>query len=418
MALSVGSYVGDGTATRDLVVTAFTPLSTWVWGEDGGGLGVGAFKISGMSDGVSHPWAKNPGTGAASRANRILTLNPDGFTVGADLNVAGRTYQYINWPSQPGVTAAGVYGGNGWSLGGGSTLTTTAGVFSAIGSFRSVDVGQTIRRVSDGALIGVLTGVTNANTATGVISLAGIFAATTWEFVPRQIPLPLVPDLLIVCALSALLEPAGTAVTPVMASPGTGISDSLVRDQNVAGDGRAPATAFVAPGSAVLEVTNADSSGTGGMNGLGITYVWFAIKAAGLTSIPLNKIDYTGTGTSARDITGTTFVPTLFFVIGSVAVFTAFSAYPTWYSSVSALTPGITARVFADGVATLLTGQFTLLPNGVRYANNGFNVLNQTYRAYFLMPGVDPPSEIGFPSAQLLEACSAFSVCPCPSTCD
>lgn len=416
MALSVGSYVGDGLNPRRLRVVAFEPICTWVWGADGGGLNLGSFKIRGMADGVSHPWAKNPATGAASRADRILSLNSDGFTVGPDLNVLGRTYQYINWPLSGGVTGYGSYGGNGWSLAGGATLTTTAGVFAATGSFRAVDVGQTFRRISDGAIIGVATGFVNANQMTGSIAIASSFAPFTWEFVPRQIPLGFAPDFWLLCALSSLPEAAGTAVTPVMGCPGRDISDIVAHDQDVIGDGRAPATAFVRSGSENLEVYNASSLGAGGMNGSGITYVWFAFKALGLTAIPIDKIDYTGDGTFPRSLHGTTFAPELVIVTGSITSGSGFSAQPHWHATGSVLTPGEDARRFADGGAPI-GAQFTLLPDGITYGNNGLNVAGQLYRAFFLMPGVDPPVAIGIMESQLVEACSAFSVCPCPSPC-
>jgi hypothetical protein len=412
MALSVGEYVGTGTATRDLVVTGFEPVCVWVLGVDTAGDTIGAFKIRGMADGISHPWERNPATGGPSRANRILTLNPDGFSVGIDLNTLGQPYQYICWPLQGGITGYGSYGGNGWSRTASTALMTNAGTFQTpLGpQFRPLDVGQTVRRVADGAIIGTLTGYISAQEMTGVIHIADGFLAGAWEFVPRQIPLGFPPDFVMLCALSQLTTLGNPE--PIQIAPGRGISDSLVSSQDFQGTGLSPAVAFVQPGSSNLEVLNETATGTPGYNGLGVNYVWFAFRTAGLEDIPIDMIDYDGDNTFNREITGTTFIPTFFMVFGGPA-----GVLPRWYHSEGLVTPGGDSRRFQDGTPLVSFETFTMLGNGIRMSANALNVTGKFYRAYFLMPGVDLPNPIGTPGIQQVASCSAFTVCPCFQPC-
>ncbi len=371
----MGEYVGNGTNPRTISVTTYTPICVWVLGKTLAGNEIGAFKITGMPSGESHPWESNPATGGATRLNRILDLTPTGFTVGSSLNANLATYAYLIWPSVSGFTAAGTYTGNGWSAEGASTTITTDAslgtfVVSFGNQFLAADVGQVMIRVSDGAVIGTIAVVTNGSHATGTVLIGGVFAGGAWRWQPRQIPIGFAPEFLMACSTSQL---SGADATPMQSAPGRGLSDNLAHMQSFQAVGLAPASAFVATGSSTFEVRNNDPSATAGWNGTGKDYFWFAFKS-GSPQIPLENIDYTGDGTASRTVSGASFTPGFWMGFGK-------SDTPKFKRGSSAVTTGTNDFPFQDG-QPLVADQISFGPGSVTLGVGDLNVNNVLYRAY------------------------------------
>jgi hypothetical protein len=372
--LIMGEYVGNGLSPRTFAVTSYTPICVWVMGKNAAGNEVGAFRITGMPAGESHPWESNPATGGASRLNRITAFTPSGFTVDSSLNVTGDNYFYLCIPSVSGFSAAGSYTGNGWSREGAVVIVTTVGNFAASGGqFLAADVGQVMIRVSDGAVIGTIAAVTNSTHATGTVNIVGTFGSGAWRWQPRQIPIGFVPDLAMLCSTSQLA--VGDA-TPVQFAPGRGISEEVGptgTTQNFMGAGLSPANALIATNSATLEVRNDDTSATAGFNGAGKDYFWFACRS-GSPLIRFETIDYTGDGAASRTISGASFTPGLWFGAGK-------NDTPKWKAANSAVTTGTADYAFQDGTA-LVADNISFGAGSVTLGNGDLNVAGRLYRAW------------------------------------
>jgi hypothetical protein len=387
-ALIIGEYTGDGASDRAFNVSNYTPACVWIFGRIAAtGRNIGAFKIFGMADNVCHPWANNPATGAASRTNRINTLTATGFTVKSDLNVLGDLYMYIVFPPVPGFSEYGNYSGNGWSREGNVTIDTTGGGFHVVlgTQFVAADVGQVMVRVSDGATIGTVSTVTNGTDATGTINISGVFLGGQWRWQPRQIPLSFAPDFGMLCCTTQL--GAVSLGTPVQFGPGAGLSDWLNATGVSCGFGSStnnPLNAVIQTNSASMEVMNDDSTGTGGMNGLGKDYFWYTFKT-GSENIKFVKIDYIGDGTVGRTFTaGVDMQPGFFMGFGRFDE-------PKWMASPSSVTvvPGSDYPFLENNF--LAADQVTFSGNATIHMGAGdLNVTNTKYRVYLATGSAQP----------------------------
>lgn len=204
-------YVGDGSSPRTFSFTpfsGFSPLVVIVIGKDGSGFEVGAIKTGTMPSGISQPLLTNQAAAASSRANRILDLTTNGFTVGSDLNVSGRNYAFIVFPDgRPSTVSTVSFTGPGGKSPVNSTLFVPSGagtisgtgVFTATGDEASgwsrpigstvystgvplIVAGRRLIRNSDGAVIAEVTAAIDADSATGIGYITGSFAGTTWHW--------------------------------------------------------------------------------------------------------------------------------------------------------------------------------------------------------------------------------------------
>ncbi len=387
-ALIIGEYTGDGTADRTFNVSTYTPACVWIFGRIAAtGRNIGAFKIFGMADNVCHPWAVNPATGAASRTNRINTLTSTGFTIKADLNVLNDLYMYIVFPSVAGFSEYGSYTGNGWSREGALTLdTTTPGLFhiSAGTQFLAADVGQTVLRVTDSAVIGTIASVTDGANANGTVNINSVFVPNTWRFLPRQIPLSFSPDFGMLCCTEKL---SVTDTSPAQFAPGAGLSDDVSNAARTAGfeaNMRNPPNAIIVTNSATMQVMNDDTSGTGGFNAIGKTYFYYTFKT-GSENIKFGKADYTGDGTVPRTVsTGADFQPGFFMGFGEFDE-------PKWNATPSNVTIiGGQDYPFQEG-NFLSADQVTYAANGTVHMGAGdLNVVGRKYRIYVATGSANP----------------------------
>lgn len=102
--LRVGSYSGNGAASRAITGAGFQPEYVAV-------LGATAQQAVERFAGMGRTYQFNGDTGAT---NRITSLDADGFTVGADAttNSNGATYHYIALNDRPANIKVGSYTGN------------------------------------------------------------------------------------------------------------------------------------------------------------------------------------------------------------------------------------------------------------------------------------------------------------------
>ncbi|MDX6582240.1 MAG: hypothetical protein QOI10_1424 [Solirubrobacterales bacterium] len=102
--LSVGSYVGDGSASRSISGLGYSPEAAMVLPAD---ATVPLMRISGMTTSFRFDSA----TGTASAIN---SLDADGFTVGnsTSTNTAGTTYHWLTFNDSAGFVKTGSYTGN------------------------------------------------------------------------------------------------------------------------------------------------------------------------------------------------------------------------------------------------------------------------------------------------------------------
>ncbi len=103
--MSVGSYTGNGAASRSLTGLGYSPETAMVLGAN---ASAPVLRIAGMSAG----FAFDGGTGVASS---VASLDADGFTVGSSssTNTNGQAYHYVTWNETVGLADAGSYTGNG-----------------------------------------------------------------------------------------------------------------------------------------------------------------------------------------------------------------------------------------------------------------------------------------------------------------
>jgi hypothetical protein len=105
-ALSVGSYVGNGTDNRSITGVGFRPEWVLTMGDGENSF----FRPDGLSGDRSYNVTANN-----SVANRIQALEADGFQLGShnDVNQNGRTYYYVAFNSTAGVVRVAGYTGDG-----------------------------------------------------------------------------------------------------------------------------------------------------------------------------------------------------------------------------------------------------------------------------------------------------------------
>ena len=103
--MSVGSYTGNGAASRSITGLGYSPEAVAVLGAS---AVAPALRLSGMSTG----FAFDTGTGIA---NSVTALGSDGFTVGSSTstNTNGVVYHYVSWNEVPGLVKSGSYTGTG-----------------------------------------------------------------------------------------------------------------------------------------------------------------------------------------------------------------------------------------------------------------------------------------------------------------
>lgn len=104
--LKVGSYTGDGVASRAITGVGFAPRYVAV-------LPAGANESVQRFAGMTRAFQFNADTGAT---NRITSLDADGFTVGnsATTNASGAEYHYVALRSRSNNVVAGAYTGTGF----------------------------------------------------------------------------------------------------------------------------------------------------------------------------------------------------------------------------------------------------------------------------------------------------------------
>ena len=103
--MSVGTYTGNGAASRSITGLDYSPEAVMVLGAN---ASAPVLRIAGMSTGFRF----DTGTGVASS---ITALAADGFAVGASssTNTSGQAYRYVAFNEVAGLVDIGSYTGNG-----------------------------------------------------------------------------------------------------------------------------------------------------------------------------------------------------------------------------------------------------------------------------------------------------------------
>ena len=370
-ALQMGTYIGTGTATQRLAVVSAQPTFVWVMGAVAS-ASRGAFRFVGQSGTTSHPWTSDPAASDTGRFERITEITSDGFQVGTSLNVADEPFFWTCFATTSGTVATGTYTGIGYSRESASTLTSSSalGTVSAIGSFRTQDVGQDVMRVSDDAKIATITSFNSASNCNATVFIDGTFAGGAWYFRPMQVDLGFVPDYVLVAGDDTI-----NAISPAQIAPGAASSVRTGETQNAFGTAITPAIAFVTASSRWLEVANDGPSGAAGYNVESKVYRWFALKA----NNNFAKLDYTGDGLNSRTLTGVPFAPGFWMDFGEQAT-------PHWKAKNSLVTGGVISRALLDTSATQ-SDNIVFTSDGVTMTNAPFNVSGRSYRAIFMLGG-------------------------------
>jgi hypothetical protein len=102
--MTVGTYTGDGAASRAITGLAFSPDYVMVLAANGNATVQRAAPVA-----ATYRFDQ-----AAASANSILSLNAAGFTVGnhGQVNQNGIAYHYVAWNAAPGQVSVGSYTGN------------------------------------------------------------------------------------------------------------------------------------------------------------------------------------------------------------------------------------------------------------------------------------------------------------------
>jgi len=384
--LVCGTYIGDGSGARDLSICRYTPICVWVLGKIGG-TEKGAFKTRSMPSTASQPWAERA---PATSTTRITALIPNGFSVGSDLNSTGDAFLYIAWPDLPGVTAEGSYEGSGWS---GVRPNTSMFTNSPVGQiafadgnpFRTQDIGRTLYRTSDDAVIAVITGMVDGTHISATISITGFFAPNAYYLIPRIVPIGFESDLAILAASVDLGIFFGRL--PVYLAPGLGLSqgdipallvgDSTTSIESFSGTGLNPSFAGLPDNDTNLYIAGLGTADSWDKEG--VSYYWFAIKVDSARAANFGKIDYTGNDTE-RDIESVPFVPTLLAIFGQVN--------PPKIKAAGLEPTGTTYMLpFQDGAAPA-NESVTFISDGFHIVSSAFNTNTKLYRAFFLRPAL------------------------------
>ena len=382
----IGSYVGNGGGARSIAgVAAATGICVMVMGIDGSNKEVGAVKIAGMASGKSHPWKEQPTTGDSARDNRITSIDPTGFSVGADLNQNGLVYTYVIWPYIDGVTEAGSWVGDGTILPARmmpGTLAIANPNASAVSAFDPSDVGRVLWDLDTNTPIGTITSYVNSSNIIVSGGVNGSYTSGHWSIGKRTLrSLGFVPDLVIVVADQTLAEDGTAELTPLQLSPGM-LGDKLGTNgtiQNFAGSGTNPAQIAIYSGTAdIVQVGSGGSSAA--WNDSGVTYRYFAVKTV-VGSAFFDKVDYTGDGAGSRTLSGLSFGP-------EFGIFTGKSKVAGWKPQDTAALAAANSSVLNDG-GIEEASNIAFTSDGATFgSSNSFNTSSVVYRAYFLKPGV------------------------------
>ena len=104
--MAVGTYTGNNAAPVSVTGLEFSPEAVFVMGESAQNP---VMRVSGMANSTRF-------TADAGNANRITSLNADGFTVGLDGDVSAVpgtvTFHYVAWNEVKGEMDIGSYTGN------------------------------------------------------------------------------------------------------------------------------------------------------------------------------------------------------------------------------------------------------------------------------------------------------------------
>lgn len=403
-----GEYVGDGAASRSFASAAFVPIAVVVMGKDGSGNLVGAIKTDTMLATKSQPFQDNQAAGAASRSNRITSLDANGFTVGADLNVTGRSYAYVMFPAgRRAVVSTGVFTGTGGSQSRFSgPITVGATSVTAGASFADPEdcdpvwyrpsgstvyspgvtlilAGRRIIRNSDGAVIAELTHF-NSNTNCDAIGyITGVHGAGTYHQEQQYIHIPGIdPDMIMVFA-----EDTAQSMQPYTVVPPSFMSNT---NASWGGTGAGILAAFFSTDSDNRLNIYPDQN----FLTKGIRYHWIAFKSdeAG-TGIRMATFTYTSDG-SARSLTGLDFAPEWAWVFGSG------NSDFTWGKKSTAIIGGSRARHWRDGNGDELNYNHTFVSDGMTIpAGPGENWNNNGTKYTVLLIVADPQKTAITPSA-------------------
>ncbi|MEZ5384331.1 MAG: SdrD B-like domain-containing protein [Prosthecobacter sp.] len=104
-ALSVGSYTGNGAASRTITGPGFKPATVFVLPANSSAA---VMKMDVMEDSESLLF-----TGGSAATNLVTGLTSTGFQVGSGSNSGSTVYHYVAWKPLDGITATGVYEGSG-----------------------------------------------------------------------------------------------------------------------------------------------------------------------------------------------------------------------------------------------------------------------------------------------------------------
>ncbi len=114
--VKTGTYIGDGAASRSITGLGFAPVVVIIKGNDtdaADDLTSAVLRSATMPAGMSKPLKGDQGLSG----NMILSLDPDGFTVGSNRRVNANTvaFHYVAFDASPNLSL-GTYVGNGGSL--------------------------------------------------------------------------------------------------------------------------------------------------------------------------------------------------------------------------------------------------------------------------------------------------------------
>ena len=260
-------------------------------------------------------------------------------------------------------------------------LTTNAdGSIKVLGQFNSRDVGQTLRRSSDNALIATVTSFINSGSVSGPVSIAATFLSGQWYMEPYQITLPFAPDCMIVSSEQVINAPSPAQIIPgVVSTTRTG------NMENWGGTAITANMAFVTLSApTLLQVTNDGPNALQGYNIDNVVYQWFAFKAD--AALRIATVDYTGDGIAPKVISGVAFSPTYWQSHGANF---APSMKPRTWAGVT----GSDSRSFLDGSASKSDG-VTFSDSGVSVNTSIWNTAGLPYRAiFFSSPSAGPSVE-------------------------
>jgi hypothetical protein len=155
---ATGSYTGNAADNRAITGLGFNPQVVIVKGTNNQ---IGVIRTDTMSGDMSKPMTGS----TALSADRVQSLDADGFTLGANaqVNANGTSYRWMAFRALDGVLRTGTYTGNGTgqSLSGLGFSPEQLGVFSAAGqSPYQRYVGMT-RSFTYGSDTGITTGITS-----------------------------------------------------------------------------------------------------------------------------------------------------------------------------------------------------------------------------------------------------------------